>query len=175
MDSYKWWEPFFWKINNSSEKNDVHYCLWGTWNLHYWYSPWRTNISFKLLYWSYFETTFIKEINDMGINRQKLMWLHLDNCWVHNSKSATESLRMLAFKRAHNHPYSLDLAPLDFALFVYIKEKLKGCFFNTIEELKAKIILILEEISEEKRNEFFLSWIKLCDWVASYEWSYYKE
>lgn len=106
---------------------------------------------------------------------KKLLWLHLDNCRVHNSKSATESLRMLGFKRAPHPPYSPDLAPSDFYLFGYIKEKLKGCFFDTIEELKAKIILILEEISEEKRKEVFLSWIKRCDWVASHEGSYYKE
>ena len=106
---------------------------------------------------------------------KKLLWLHLDNCRVHNSKSATESLRMLGFKRAPHPPYSPDLAPSDFYLFGYIKEKLKGCFFDTIEELKAKIILILEEISEAKRNEVFLSWIKRCDYVASHEGSYYKE
>jgi hypothetical protein len=34
-------------------------------------------------------------------------------------------------------PYSPDLAPCDFSLFPTIKLKLKGCRFDTIEEIQA--------------------------------------
>jgi hypothetical protein len=37
-----------------------------------------------------------------------------------------------------NPPYSPDLAPCDFFLFPKIKLKLKGCRFDTIEEIQAE-------------------------------------
>lgn len=106
---------------------------------------------------------------------KKLIWLHLDNCRIHNSKSSNECFQGLGFKRTPHPPYSPDIAPSDFYLFGYIKERLKGCFFDTVEDLREKILMILREISEEKRKEVFLTWIRRCDWVVSHEGSYYKE
>jgi hypothetical protein len=38
----------------------------------------------------------------------------------------------------HHPPYSPDLAPHDFFIFPKMKLKLKGCRFDTIEEIQAE-------------------------------------
>ena len=52
----------------------------------------------------------------------KRIWLHLDNCRVHNSKVSIEKYEEYGFKRAPHPVYSLDIAPSDFFLFGYIKK-----------------------------------------------------
>ena len=61
-------------------------------------------------------------------------------------------------RRAPQPPYSPDIAPSDFYLFGYLKEKLKGYKFNSKEELLSEIISILEEIPEQKLKEVFIAW-----------------
>ena len=41
----------------------------------------------------------------------RFMWLHLDNCRVHNSKAAQQILPNIQMKRAPQPAYSPDLAP----------------------------------------------------------------
>ena len=61
-------------------------------------------------------------------------------------------------KRAPHPPYSPDLAPSDFFLFGFIKSKLLGAKFDTVEDLKEAIEGILEDISPELLNRVFLEW-----------------
>ena len=42
-------------------------------------------------------------------------------------------------------PYSPDLAPCDFWLFPKLKEKLRSCRYETIEEMKEAVTLTLED------------------------------
>ena len=42
---------------------------------------------------------------------------------------------------APHYPYSPDLAPCDFFLFLKMKFKLKGCYFDTVEEVQGVIYL----------------------------------
>ena len=58
-------------------------------------------------------------------NGERKIWLHLDNCKVHNSKKTSEAIEQFGFKRAPHPPYSPDIAPSDFFLFGYTKTKLK--------------------------------------------------
>ena len=103
------------------------------------------------------------------------IWLHLDNCKVHNAKITFAKYEVLGFKRTPHPPYSPDIAPSDFFLFGYVKEKLKGHVFNDINDLKEKIVEIIMSISAEKRKEVFENWIKRCERVIELEGSYFKE
>jgi hypothetical protein len=47
-------------------------------------------------------------------------------------------------------PYSLDLAPYDFFLFQKMKLKLKGCQFDTTEEIQAKSQRVLDTPTEKE-------------------------
>ena len=55
-----------------------------------------------------------------------------DNAPVHNSILVTDYLTKMGIKTVPQPPYSSDLAPCDFWLFL----KLRGCRYKTIEEIK---------------------------------------
>lgn len=106
---------------------------------------------------------------------KRKIWLHLDNCRVHNSNRALNSYRFFGFKRTPHPPYSPDIAPSDFFLFGYIKTKLRGHFFEDIESLKEKIVEILKGISLEKRKDVFNEWMERCYWIAMHQGHYYRD
>ena len=58
---------------------------------------------------------------------------HQDNAPVHNSILVTDYLTKLGIKTVPHPPYSPDLALCDFCLFSKLKEKLRGCRYETIE------------------------------------------
>ena len=60
-----------------------------------------------------------------------------DNAPVHNSILVTD---YLAIKTVPQPPYSPDLAPCDFCLF----PKLRGCRYETIEEIKEAVTKIID-------------------------------
>ena len=88
---------------------------------------------------------------------QKLI-LHFDNARPHTSKKVMDYLKENSMIRAPQPPYSPDIAPSDFYLFGYIKDQLKGCIFNSKEDLLSAIRSILETISTETLKKVFLKW-----------------
>jgi hypothetical protein len=61
-------------------------------------------------------------------------------------------------KQASHPPDSPDLAPSDFFLSGYVKEKLMGSLAETPSELLVDIRVILAEIPRETLNVVFLEW-----------------
>jgi len=57
-------------------------------------------------------------------------------------------------------PYSPELAPADFLLFPELKTTLKGCHFQTIEEIQENVIRELSAITESAFQEAFQQWKK---------------
>ena len=106
---------------------------------------------------------------------RRKVWLHLDNCRVHNSKQSIEKTEAAGFKRAPHLPYSPDIAPSDFFLFGYTKNKLKGSKFESADALLERIYEIFNQISLEKRKEVFEAWIKRCDYVITHKGNYYDK
>ena len=45
--------------------------------------------------------------------------------------------------------YSQDLAPCDFCLFPKLKEKLRGCRYETIEEMKEAVTKVIDRITQK--------------------------
>ena len=62
---------------------------------------------------------------------------HQDNTPVNNSILVTDYLTKMGIKRVPQLPYSPDLGPCDFWLF----PKLRGCRYETSEEMKASVTL----------------------------------
>ena len=60
---------------------------------------------------------------------------HQDNAPVHNSILVADYLTKMGIKTVPQPPYSPDLAPCDFWLF----PKLRGCRYETIEEMKEAV------------------------------------
>ena len=61
---------------------------------------------------------------------------HQDNAPVYNSILVIDNLTKMSIKTVRHPPYSPDLAPYDYSLFPKLVEKLTGCCYETIEEMK---------------------------------------
>ena len=68
-----------------------------------------------------------------------------DNAPVHNSILITDYLIKMGNKTVAQQPYSLDLAPCDFWLF----PKLRGCRYDTIEEIKVAVTKVIDTLRQE--------------------------
>ena len=57
-------------------------------------------------------------------------------------------------------PYSPDLASCDFCLFPKFKEKLRGCRYETIEEMKDAVMKVIDTLTQE---DFYGAFQKLLE------------
>ena len=55
----------------------------------------------------------------------------------------------MGIKTVPQPPYSPDLAPCDFWLFPKLKEKLRGCRYETIEEMKEAVTKVIDTLTQE--------------------------
>ena len=85
---------------------------------------------------------------------------HQDNAPVHNSILVTDYLTKMGIKTVPHPPYSPDLALCDFWLFPKLKEKLRGCRYETIEETKVIDMLTQEDLHESFQK--LLEWYNMC-------------
>ena len=76
---------------------------------------------------------------------------HQDNTPVHNSILVTDYLTKMGIKTIPNPPYSPDLAPCDFWLF----PKLRGCRYETIEEMKKAVTKVINTLTQEDFDGVF--------------------
>ena len=74
---------------------------------------------------------------------------HQDNEPVHNSILVTNYLTKMGIKTVPHPPYSPDLAPCDFCLFPKLKKKLRGCCYETIEEMKEAVTKVIDTFTQE--------------------------
>ena len=74
---------------------------------------------------------------------------HQDNALVHNSIVVTDYLSNMGIRTVTHPPYSPDLAPSDFWIFPKLKEKLRGCRYETIEEMKEAVTKVLDPLTQE--------------------------
>ena len=70
---------------------------------------------------------------------------HQDNAPVHNSILVTEYLTKMGIKTVPQPPYSPELAPCDFWLF----PKLRGCRYETSEEMKEAVTKVVDTLTQE--------------------------
>ena len=78
------------------------------------------------------------------------LWhFHQDNVPVHNSILVIDYLIKMGIKTVPHPPYSPDLAPCDFWLFPKLKEKLRGCRNETIEEMKEAVTKVIDTLTQE--------------------------
>ena len=55
----------------------------------------------------------------------------------------------MGIKTVRHPPYCPDLAPCDFWLFPKLKEKLRGCRYETIEEMKKAVTKVIDMLTQE--------------------------
>ena len=76
-------------------------------------------------------------------------YFHQDNTPVHNSILVTDYLTKMGIKRVRHPPYSPDLVPSDFWFFPKLKEKLRDCRYETIEEMKEAVTKVIDTFTQE--------------------------
>ena len=55
----------------------------------------------------------------------------------------------MGIKIVPHRPYSPDLGSCDFWLFTKLKEKLRGCRYETIEEMKVAVTKVIDTLTQE--------------------------
>ena len=70
---------------------------------------------------------------------------HPDNAPVYNYNLVTDYLTKMSITTVPQPHYSLDLAPCDFWLF----SKLRGCRYETIEEMKEAVTKVIDTLTQE--------------------------
>ena len=79
--------------------------------------------------------------------------IHQDNAPVHNSIIVTDYLTKMGIKTVPQPPNSPYLAACDFCLFPKLKEKLRGCRYWTIEEMKEAVTKVIDMLTQEDFHE----------------------
>ena len=69
----------------------------------------------------------------------------------------------MGIKTAPHLPYTPDLAPWDFCLF----PKLKGCRYETIEEMKEAVTKVIDTLTQEDLNGAFQKLLKQYKGIAA--------
>ena len=67
----------------------------------------------------------------------------------------TDYLTRMGIKTVLQPPYSPDLAPCDFWLLPKLNEKLRGCRYETIEEMKAAVTKVIDTLAQEDFHRAF--------------------
>ena len=86
---------------------------------------------------------------------------HQDNAPIHNSILVTDYLTRMGIKTVAQPPYSPDVAPCDFWLF----PKLRGCRYETNEEMKEAVTKVIDTLTQEDFHGAFqllLEWYNKC-------------
>ena len=88
------------------------------------------------------------------------LYFYQDNAPVHNSILVIDYLTKMGIKTVPHPPYCPNLAPCDFWLFPKLKEKLRGCRYETIEEMKEAVTKVIDTLTQE---DFHGSFQKLLE------------
>ena len=80
----------------------------------------------------------------------------------------------MGIKTVPQRPYSLDLAPCDFCLFPKLKEKLRGCHYETIEEMKESVAKVIDMLTQEDFHGAFLKLLERWNKCIAAEGDYFE-
>lgn len=84
--------------------------------------------------------------------------IHADNAKPHTARHTTQYIESHGMKKAPHPPYSPDIAPSDFFLFGYTKDKLQGCILKTRDQLFQKVEQIMHDIGVDVLHQVFAEW-----------------
>ena len=74
---------------------------------------------------------------------------HQNNAPVHDAILVTDYLTKMGIKTVPHPHYSPHLAPCDFWPFPKLKEKLRGCRYETIEQMKEAVTKVIDSLTQE--------------------------
>jgi transposase len=99
--------------------------------------------------------------------------VHTDSARAHAAQKCRTFCEENGLRLAPHRPDSPDLAPSDFFLFGYVKERLKGMVFPSYEELPDAIGEMVTGIESETLTAVFEHWMERLEWVSKNNGDYY--
>ena len=108
-------------------------------------------------------------------NRRRRIILHHDNASSHSSAQTTQFLTGEHIELTGHPPYSPDLAPNDFILFPYVKNKLRGQRFSTPEEAVDTFTMHVLEIPQLEWKTCYDNWFKRMQKCISHRGEYFEK
>ena len=105
----------------------------------------RVRVRVGLLFWGFNGVQKISRRKWPTLFKSGQWHFHQDNTPVHNSILVTDYLTKMGIKTVPHSPYNPDLAPCDFWLF----PKLRGCRYETIEEMKEAVTKFIDTLTQE--------------------------
>ena len=79
-----------------------------------------------------------------------------DHTPAHNSILVTDYLTKMGSKTVPQPPYSINLAPWD----LWLLPKLRGCRYETIEEMKEAVKKVIDTLTQEDFHGTFQKWLE---------------
>jgi histone-lysine N-methyltransferase SETMAR len=105
---------------------------------------------------------------------ERNLGIHADNTSPHSAQKCRTCCAENGLRLATHPPYSLELAPSDFFLFDYVKDRLQRIVFASREELLAGISEVLDDIPPETLPRVFEYCIERLEWVSQNNGEYYR-
>ena len=81
----------------------------------------------------------------LALFKSSLWHFHQDNTPVHNPILGTDYLTKMGIKTVRHPPYRPDPAPCD----IWLLPKLRGCRYETIEEMKEAVTKVIDTLTQE--------------------------
>ena len=88
----------------------------------------------------------------LALFKSGLWYFHPDNAPVHNFILVSDYLTKMGIMKVPHRPYSPDVTPCDFWLLPKLKKKLRGCRYETIEEMKEAVTKVRDTLTQEDFN-----------------------
>ena len=80
----------------------------------------------------------------------------------------------MGIKTVPHPPYNPNLAPCDFCLFPKLKEKLIGCRYETIEEIKEAVTKVIDRLTQEDFHGAFQKLLEQYNKCIAAEGDYFE-
>jgi len=106
--------------------------------------------------------------------REETWLLHHENAPAHTAVLTQQFLAANKVPVIPYSPYSPDLAPCDFFVFPKMKFKLKGRWFDTIEDIQAETQKVLDTLTEKNFQDAFQKWRRRWDWCLHAGGNYFE-
>jgi transposase len=89
----------------------------------------------------------------------KYITFHWDNAPIHTTRMTVAKIRELGMSQVHDPSYSPDIAPSDYFLFAYLKQRLQGSSYDSSDELFSAITNLMENLEKLLLRRVVDEWI----------------
>jgi hypothetical protein len=126
----------------------------------------------------YFTNIILEDIDQTcnhghGQRRTKDMFIHMDNCRVHNCQESSCKIQRMKMTRLPHPAYSPDLSPCDFWFFGFAKTSFRDLQFDSPEAIIEHLSDLFDGLTFDELQSVFHEWIQRLRWVIDHEGDYF--